>query len=42
MKCKDGKTLYIRQSEELNNIQKEIYDVLDIRYRAGEITRVYI
>ena len=42
MKCKDGKTLYIRQSEELTNIQKEIYDVLDIRYRAGEITRVYI
>jgi hypothetical protein len=42
MKCKDGKTLYIRQSEELTNIQKEIYDVLNIRYRAGEITRVYI
>jgi hypothetical protein len=42
MKCKDGTTLYIRQSTELNEEQKEIHDALNIKYKAGETTRVYI
>jgi hypothetical protein len=42
MKCKDNTTLYIRQSTELNEEQKEIHDVLKIKYQAGGITRVYI
>jgi hypothetical protein len=42
MKCKDGTTLYIRQSEELNDEQKEIYDILNINYKAGKRTTVYM
>lgn len=42
MKCKDGTTLYVRQSEELNEEQKEIYNILNIKHKAGETTRVYI
>ena len=42
MKCKDGTSLYIRQSEEITTEQKEIYDILNIKYEAGETTRVYM
>jgi len=42
MKCKDGSTLYIRQSTELNEMQREIYDALNIDYKAGDMTKVYI
>ena len=42
MKCKDNTTLYIRQSTELNEEQKEIHDTLNIKYQAGEISRVFI
>ena len=42
MKCKDNTTLYIRQSSELNNRQKEIYDALGIKYRAGDVTKTFI
>ena len=42
MKCRDGSTLYIRQSSELNEQQKEIYDALGIKYKAGEVTKTYI
>ncbi len=39
MKCKDGTTLYIRQSTELSSEQKEIYDALGISYQIGDISR---
>jgi hypothetical protein len=42
MNCRDGSTLYIRQSSELNDKQKEIYDALGIRYKAGEVSKTYI
>ncbi|MDQ7061904.1 MAG: transposase [Sulfurimonas sp.] len=42
MKCKDGSTLYIRQSSELNEKQKEIYDALEIKYGAGDVTKTFI
>ena len=42
MKCKDGTTLHIRQSELLNEEQKEIYNILGIKHIAGETTRIYI
>ena len=42
MKCKDGTTLYIRQSTQLNEDQKEICDALNIKYKAGETSRVLI
>jgi hypothetical protein len=42
MKCKDGTTLHIRQSELLNEEQKEIYNILGIKHTAGETTRIYI
>ncbi len=42
MKCKDNTTLYIRQSSELNEKQKEIYDALEIKYRAGDVTKTFI
>ena len=42
MKCKDGTVLYIRQSVELNDKQKEIYDALDLQYQIGNLNRVYI
>lgn len=42
MKCKDGSTLYIRQSTELNSEQKEIYDALNISYEIGGIRRSYM
>jgi len=42
MKCKDGTTLYIRQSSELTCKQKEIYDALNIKHQAGERVKVYI
>jgi len=42
MRCKDGSTLHIRQSVELNDEQKEIYDALEIPYQIGEVNRVYI
>ena len=42
MKCKDGSTLYIRQSVELNDEQKEIYDALGLNYQIGEVSRSYI
>jgi hypothetical protein len=42
MKCRDGLMLYIRQSVELNDRQKEIYDALDIKYQAGGVSKVYI
>ena len=42
MKCKDNTTLYIRQSSELNDRQKEIYDALGIKYRAGDVTKTFI
>jgi len=41
MKCKDGTTLYIRQSTELTEKQKEIYDALKINHQAGEVTHAY-
>ena len=42
MKCKDGTTLHIRQSELLNEEQKEIYNILEIKHKAGETTKIYI
>ena len=42
MKCRDGSTLYIRQSSELNDRQKEIYDALDINHKVGEVVKTYI
>ena len=42
MRCKDGTTLHIRQSELLNEEQKEIYNILGIKHTAGETTRIYI
>ena len=42
MKCKDNSTLYIRQSSELNDKQKEIYDALGIKHKAGDVTKTYI
>jgi hypothetical protein len=42
MKCKDNTTLYIRQSSELNDRQKVIYDALGIKYRAGDVTKTFI
>ena len=42
MKCKDGTTLYIRQSTELNSEQKEIFDALGMKYQIGDISRSYI
>jgi len=42
MKCKNNSTLYIRQSSELTDKQKEIYDALGIKHKAGEVTKTYI
>jgi len=42
MKCKDGSTLYIRQSTESIEDEKDIYDALDIDYQAGEVTHTYV
>lgn len=42
MKCKDGTTLYIRQSTALNSEQKEIVDALGISYQIGDISRTYM
>jgi len=39
MRCKDGSMLYIRQSVELNDRQKEIYNALEIGHQAGEVSR---
>jgi hypothetical protein len=41
MKCKDGTTLHIRQSELLNEEQKEIYNILDIKHKVGDIIKVF-
>ena len=42
MKCKDSTTLHIRQSSELNEVQKEIYDALGMKYSAGEFRQTEI
>ena len=42
MRCKDGSTLHIRQSVQLNDEQKEIVDALGMKYQIGEVSRVYI
>ena len=42
MRCKDGSILYIRQSVEPNERQKEIYNALEIGHQAGEVSRLYI
>jgi hypothetical protein len=42
MKCKDETILYVRQSENLNEEQKEIYNTLNIKHKAGKTTKVYI
>jgi hypothetical protein len=42
MKCKDNTTLHIRQSSELNEQQKEIYDTLGMKYTAGEFRQTEI
>ncbi len=42
MKCKDGRVLYVRKSSILNEKQKDIYDNLSLKYRAGRDTKVYI
>jgi hypothetical protein len=41
MKCKDGSTLYIRQSTEPTQKQKEILDALKVNHQAGEVNHVY-
>ncbi len=41
MKCKDGSTIYIRQSTEPTEKQKEIYNALKINHQAGEVTHAY-
>jgi len=41
MKCKDGSTIYIRQSTELTEKQKEIYNALKINHQAGEVVHAY-
>jgi len=41
MKCKDGTTLHIRQSELLNEEQKIIYNILGVKHKAGETIKVY-
>lgn len=42
MKCKDGSTIYIRQSTEPTPKQKEIVDALKINHQAGEVTHAYV
>jgi hypothetical protein len=42
MKCRDNTTIHIRQSSELNEKQKEIYDALDMKYSAGEVRQTEI
>ena len=42
MRCKDGTTIHIRRSVELELEQKEIYDALNIKYQIGNVNRVYI
>ncbi len=42
MKCKDGSTLYIRQSTEPTQEEKEIYDALGINHQVGEVTHTYV
>ena len=37
MKCRDNTTIHIRQSSELNEQQREIYDALGMKYSAGEL-----
>ena len=39
MKCKEGSMLYIRQSSQPDERQKEIYDALGITHRAGRVVR---
>ena len=40
-KCKDGQILYFRKSSLLNEKQKEIFNALDINYKAGATTKLY-
>jgi len=42
MKCRDNTTIHIRQSSELNEKQREIYDALGIKYSAGEVKQTEI
>ena len=42
MKCKDGEMLYVRQSVQLNEEQKEIFDALCLKYQIGKVSRVFI
>ena len=42
MKHKDGTTIHIRRSVELEPEQKEIYDALNIQHQIGEVSIVYI
>jgi transposase len=42
MRCKDGTTIHIRRSVELELEQKEIYDALNIKYQIGDVNRIYI
>lgn len=42
MKCEDGRVLYLRKSSILNEKQKEIYDILGIKYKAGRDTKSYM
>lgn len=42
MKCRDNTTIHIRQSSELNERQREIYDALGIKYSAGEVKQTEI
>jgi transposase len=42
MKHKDGTTIHVRRSVELEPEQKEIYDALNIQHQIGEVSIVYI
>lgn len=41
MKCRDGSTIYIRQSTQPTEKQKEIYSALKINHQAGEVVHAY-
>lgn len=41
MECRDGRILYIPQSEELDDRQVEIYDILGVTHTAGVVSRFF-
>lgn len=42
LQCKDGRTVHIRKSSQLNEKQQVLMDAMSFKHTAGEVTKVYI